>query len=121
MRVQIVPGYSHTSSGVSVTFTIVRADDETTALAPEAFPLSIYDLDNDESLRVVTAGYEATRTSDTRVVLSGDTFSGDGTDDEEPSSASTLSDAQRSRSLTLTVAHTVRRCACPSRRWQALQ
>ena len=99
---QMTPGPSYLSTGVTVVFTIVRSDATGVAVAPKAFPLSIYDLDNDESLRVVTSGYTWSRSAGTRVIRSGDTFRGDGTNGAEPSAASGLTAAQRSRSVTLT-------------------
>ena len=63
-------------------------------MAPQAFPLSIYDLDNAESLRVVSSGYTWALGAGTRIIRSGDTFRGDGTDDAEPSSATGLTTAQ---------------------------
>eukprot|EP00662_Eupelagonemidae_sp_cell21_P033466 gene33466-8182_t len=99
---EITPGEDYVSSGITVTYTLVQADSLSTTVTPGAFPLSIYDLDNDESLRVVTSGYTASLSSDTKVVRSGDSFSGDGTDDGGPSSATSLTPAESSRSVTLT-------------------
>ena len=102
---QITPG-DYVKSGITVTYTLVQANSLGTTVTPGAFPLSIYDLDNHESLRVVTSGYTASLTLDTKVVRTGDTFSGDGTDTFAPSSATSLTPDERSRSVTLTFAGT---------------
>lgn len=102
----LVPGSSFVGSGVEITLTLVRSEDRSTAVYPSTFRLAMYDLDNDEQVQVLTGGYTASLHWNTKVIRSGNSFSGDGTDDPEPSAEAYLTMNQMARKVTFTTAAT---------------